>query len=153
MKGAKILLVGLAAFVGYKLFSKKGAAESLQFFVSKVAVRFSGITPIIDVTLGIHNPTNETLNVGSIAGELYINNNFAANIYGYQAVTIKSLGVSYFPISARLSLSGVASEIMDIINAITSGGFASLINQTLTFKGKVYAEGITFPLNFNYKVL
>lgn len=153
-KPIQIAIFATLAFLGIKLFSKTGAANKLQFFVSKVAVRFSGITPILDIILGVQNPTNETLRIGSIIGDLYINGDFAANVSGFQLTDIKGLGVSYFPISARLSVSGVVSQVLSIINSISSGGgIQSLINQTISFKGYVNAEGLTIPLNFQYKIV
>lgn len=153
-KPAKLLLFGAIGFLAYSFIAKKNAASRLQFYVSKVALRFSGITPILDIILAVQNPTQQNLKVGSILGELYINGNYAANISGFQLTDIKSFGVSYFPISARLSISGVVSQIIDIINGLSSGaGIQSLANQVLTFKGTVNAEGVSVPLNFNYKVL
>lgn len=154
MKPAKILLFAGLAFLGIKYFGKSSAASKLQFFVSKVSIRFAGITPVLDIILGIQNPTGSALRIGSIIGDLYINGNLAAQISGFQLTDIKALGVTYFPISARLSVSGVAFQIIDIIKNISSGaGLNSLLNQTLGFKGYVNAEGLTIPLNFNYKVV
>lgn len=148
-----ILFFSFLGYFGYKMLAKSGAAKALQFFVQKVSLRFSGITPVIDFVIGIQNPTNETLRIGSIVGELYINGNYAANISGFQLTTIQPVGVSYFPISARLSLSGVAMQIVDIVNGVSSDGISALANQTLRFKGTVYAEGVNIPLDFQYKVL
>lgn len=154
VKKSSVLLIGILAYFGIKAFAKKSAAEKLQFFVSKVSVRLSGITPIVDIILSIQNPTSETLRVGSIYGQLYLNGNYVANINGTQLTDVKGFGVSSFPISARLSVTGVISEIVDIIQAlINNPSLSALSNQTLGFKGYVGAEGLTVPLNFTYKVL
>lgn len=129
------------------------AADKLNYFVQKVTVTFSGFTPIVNVILAIQNPTGESLNIGSIVGDLYINDNYAANISGFQMTTIKPSTVTLFPLAARLSLSGLYGEVKDIINALSTGNVNVLINQTLKFKGRVYAEGVSIPLSFSYKVL
>lgn len=153
MKPANILLLSVLAYFGVKAIAKKGAADKLQYFVQKVSVRISGFTPILDIVLGIQNPTNEALRIGSIVGDLSINGHYVAAISGYQLTDIKARSVSFFPISARLSLSGVVSQVADIVNAVSSGSTQSLFNQALGFRGYVNAEGVTFPLNFEYKVL
>lgn len=149
----KYLLIGLAAYVGIRIFSKKTAAERLNYYVQKVSLRFSGFTPILDVILAIQNPTGTTLNVGSIVGDLYINDNYVANISGFQLTQIKPMAATLFPLSARLSISGVIGEAKDIIDALMVGNANVLLNQTLKFNGNVYAEGLTMPLKFTYKVL
>lgn len=103
--------------------------------------------------LGIQNPTGESLNVGSIVGDLSINGNYAANISGFQLTTIKAMSATLYPLAARLSVSGLFGEVQDIINAISQGNVNALLNQTISFKGHVYAEGVTLPLSFSYKVL
>ena len=149
----KPLLIGLGLFVGYRFISKKLAADKLNYFVQKVNIRFSGFTPIIDVILAIQNPTGTSINIGSIVGDLYINSNYVANISGFQLTQIKPAAATLFPLSARLSISGLYGEAKDIINAITTGNTNVLMQQTLKFKGNVYAEGVTMPLEFSYKVL
>ena len=153
MKPAQLIIFGALAFFGIKAFSKASAAGKLQFFVSKVALRFSGLTPILDFILGIQNPTNETLRVGSIVGQLFINGDFCANISGYQLTDVKNYATSYFPISARLSTSGLITQVVQIVEGVIDNGVNSLANQVLTFRGTVNAEGVSVPLNFNYKVL
>jgi hypothetical protein len=150
---AKILIVGAAAYLGIKLLSKKSAAEKLSYYVNKVSLRFSNWTPVLDVVIGVQNPTNTSINLGSILGDLYINNNYVANIAGYQLVPIAARSNTLYPISARLSVAGLIGEGKDIVNAISTGQYGAIINQTLKFKGYVNAEGLTMPLEFSYKVL
>lgn len=149
----KYLLLGVAAYLGVKLFAKKNAASHLNYYVQKVSIRFSGYTPILDVILAIQNPTGTALSVGSIVGDLFINDNYVANISGFQLTQIKPMAATLFPLSARLSISGLIGEAKDIINALMVGNTNVLLNQTLKFNGNVYAEGVTMPLKFSYKVL
>lgn len=147
------LLIGLAAFVGYSVLNKSQAADKLGFIVQKTGLRFEGLTPILDITIGIQNPTNETLTVRSVFGDVYINNIYVANVYSFSYVTIQRFGVTPLRISARLSLAGLFGEVKSIIQAITNGTFAAILNQTIKFKGMVHAEGVRLPLDFEYKVL
>lgn len=149
----KFLLLGLAAFVGFKFFAKKVAAEKLNYFVQKVSIRFSGFTPILDIIIGMQNPTGTTLNVGSIVGELYVNDTYIANVSGFQITQIAPMGTTLFPLSARLSVAGLIGEGKEIVDAILTGNTNALFNQVLRFNGNVYAEGVTMPLKFSYKVL
>lgn len=147
------IVLGLGAYLAIKLFAKKAAADKLSYFVQKVSLRFSGITPVLEIIIGVQNPTNTTINLGSIAGDLYINDNYVANIFSYQLVPIAARSATLYPISARLSLSGLIGEGKDIVEAISTGQYNTLLNQSLKFKGYVNAEGVTMPLQFSYKVL
>jgi hypothetical protein len=153
MKATTLILTGLAAFIGIKAFAKKKAADKLQFFVQKVSFRLSVLTPILDINVGISNPTSEPLRVASIVGELYINGTFVAMISGYRPTVIPGPGQTIFPISARLQASGIVQQGIAIVQAIQDGGAAAILNQVIRFKGNVLAEGITLPLDFTYKVL
>lgn len=153
MKPASLLVFAFLGYFGIKTFAKSGAAKNLQFFVQKVSLSFSGITPILNVMFGIQNPSSENLRIGSIVGSLYINGNYAANISGYQLTDIRGFATTYFPVSARLSLYGVVQEVKSIVDAISSGSLNALLNQQLRFKGVVNAEGFNVPLDFTYNVL
>lgn len=147
------LLIGLFAWAGIKLIGKKNAAERLQYFVQKVSFRLDGLTPVIDIICAVQNPTGETLTLGSIVGDVYIDSVIVAGVTSYQLTRIKGMSITYLPISARLSISGVISEAGALIDAIKSGGTSAIINKNVRFKGTVNAEGISLPLDFTYKVL
>lgn len=149
----KVVLIGIASFLGATMFLKILAAKRLNYFVQKVSFRFEGINPVMSIILGVQNPTRETITVGSIFGNLYINNNFVGTVYGFVPTTISGLSLTSFPISARLSLTGLLGEVKDIVTLITNGTFSAILNQVVSFKGSVNAEGLNMPLNFDYKVL
>jgi LEA14-like dessication related protein len=150
---AKYLLIGLAAWMGVTYFQKSQAAARLNYIVQRVNIRFEGITPILEILIGIQNPTSQTLTVSSIIGDLRLNGNYMAQIYGYSRTVIQPHSVSPLAITARLSLTGLYGEVKDIISAITNGNFNALLNQVVSFKGVINAEGVNIPMAFDYKVL
>ena len=149
----KYLLIGAAAFVGFTFLQKSQAANRLNFFVQKVNLRFEGLTPVMEILLGVQNPTNQVLYVRSILGDMYIDGSYVANVYGWQQVAIQPYRVTSLPIAARLSLTGLAGQVKDIVTQILQGTFSAILNKTVSFKGHVTAEGVSIPLVFDYKVL
>lgn len=149
----KYLLLGLAAFVGITYFRKSQAADRLNYFVQRVDLHFEGLTPILNIKIGVQNPTGTLLTVSSIIGDLKFNGEFVAQIYSYQRTPIAPYGVSTLPLSARLSLTGLYGSVKNIITAIQTGGFNALLNQVIGFKGVINAEGVNIPMAFEYKVL
>ncbi len=149
-----VVYVGLA-WVGYKFFNKMMAAKRLSFSVRGISVHFSGITPYMDVKIGVANPSNETLHVGSIVGDMYMNGNYVSSISAYGLTEIKGLGESVVPVTAKLSLTGVAAEIQDIVKGIIDKQpLQTILSKTeLKFKGYINAEGTTIPMDFSYKIL
>jgi LEA14-like dessication related protein len=153
MQTGKVIVLGVLGYFGYKVFAKKNALDQLRFFVHKVSLRFSILTPVLDIVIQIQNPTAEPITVNSIVGDLFINDHYVANISSYQLTKINGVSATYFPVSARLSIGGIINEGADIVKAITSGGINSIINSKIRFKGYVYAERLRAPLDITYKVL
>lgn len=142
----KSLLLPAALFIGWLVYSQKKALDQLQFLVQGVGIKFDNFTPILKVDLMCQNVSNETFKINSIVGSLYSNNNYIGNVSNFTQISVLPSSQIIVPIEIRLSLTGIVS---DLINLITT---KSGITQNLVLNGYINASGIVAPLNINYKL-
>ena len=140
------ILIPAALFIGWLVYSKSKAINTLTFVVYGVGLKWSNITPILKVDLMVQNVSNETFNISSIVGSLYSNNIYVGNVTSFTPVNVLPASQIIVPIEIRLSLSGIVS---DLVSLITLG---SGISQNLLLNGYINASGIVAPLNITYKV-
>jgi LEA14-like dessication related protein len=143
----KPTIIGLSflALLGLYFFNQQRDAGYLEYVVKRVDLNWAGASPIFTVSLGIQNPSNTTFTVESIAGTLYSNGDPLGNISAFDKIVIPPNDETVYPLNFRLSLIGVAS---DIIKIFTGGG----TSQQIEFDGVVNANGIAVPLKFKYVI-
>lgn len=123
-------------------------ATRLNFFIAKLVPRFQGLTPVLDIYVGIMNPTGGTFSINSIAGDVYANNDFIGNLSSFTLTTIKPNSQTVFIATLRMSLIGIVSEVW---NAVSAG--LSTVTFTLKFQGTVNVNGVPVPAVMSYKII
>lgn len=134
----------LTALIIKSIYSLKTSVQALQIKV--LSLNIKGIDKIY-LSLQIFNPTNQSLTLDSISGEVYFNNTMIGVIQYFNTVPIAPLAYSKFEnILVELSPQGVFQLTKNILirNKETGGNFL--------IKGNVYSKGIAFPFMQSYKV-
>lgn len=142
----KPLLIAGGAYYLYTLIAKGGAAASLNYRVVKVSISFDGLTPILQLTIGVQNPTNQSFTIRSIVGDITSNDNYLANVSSFTASYIVPNAESLLQINARVSVLGLASDVYDTITGNSD------IRQNIKFAGSVNVDGVVIPLKLNYAI-
>lgn len=143
----KPTVIGIIILAGFGLafYNQQRSAGFLEYVVKNVGLSFPGATPILNVEIGIQNPSNTSFVVSAIAGTLYANGEPLSNISSFAEVNIPAKTQAIYPLDFRLSLLGIVS---DIVKIFSSGGIA----QQLEFKGTVNANGAAFPINLKFQI-
>lgn len=136
------LLLAVAAFIGLVAFTKKKAADLLNFNFAGIDAHFDGITPVITVNVAVQNPTNEAFHVRAITGNLTANNYDIGTVSNFNAATIPPASQVIYPLDIRVSLFGIVS---DLWNAIKGNG----LQQKIKFDGIANVDGVSIPLIIN----
>lgn len=141
----------ILAPIAYLLF-KGGStlynASRLNFYVAKIVPRLQGITPVLDIYIGVQNPTGGTFTVQSAVGKVYANDNFLGDLSSFTLTTVKPNQQTMFIASLRMSLVGLAQEIY---NAISQG--ISTVSFNLKFTGTVNVNGVPVPIALGYRII
>lgn len=134
------LLLGVAAAAVALMATKKATdAIRLKFSFAGVAVKWEGITPILNLKFGIANVTTSEYIIQALAGDVYLNNKYLGSISTFDPITIKPLGVSYTTVNLKVSLSGVVEQIKSILNKEIGG--------VVAFSGAVTIAGVSLPVS------
>lgn len=143
----KPTIVGLVflAGIGLYFYNQNRSAGFLEYIVKRVQLNWSGLSPILTVNIGIQNPSNTSFVVSGLAGTLYANGEPISNVSSFAEVSIPAKTEAVYPLDCRLSLIGVAS---DIVKIFSGGGIA----QTLKFDGTVNANGVALPITLNFTI-
>lgn len=138
------LIIGGAVLLYFN--SQKNAAGHLIFFPGTITdMAFEDGTPVAYITVIVQNTSNATLQVNSIAANVFSNNTLIGNISQFQPITIPGNSQVALPVKVTFFLMGAVS---DIINAFQLGHFS----QTLVFDGQVNVGGVQGALKLSYKV-
>jgi LEA14-like dessication related protein len=136
------------AFVLFKGGSTLYNASRLNFYVAKLVPRLQGATPVLDIYIGVQNPTGGTFTIQSAAGKVYANENYLGDLSSYQLTTIKANQQTFFVATLRMSLVGLAQEIY---NAVSQG--LSTVSFNLKFNGTVNVGGVPVPVSLGYRII
>lgn len=145
-----ILYVGGAAaaillFMGGKLAYN---ATRLQFYIAKIGLRMSGLTPYVDVDLMIQNPAASDYELTAFVGQLYFNGSLMGNASIFTPVPVKAYNETKVVIPVKLSLLGSAQTLIALLqNGGTSNG------ATLRVTGTVTVNSIPVPLDVTQNII
>ena len=144
-KSNKILIastVGLAAVaLLYKGGTLKDTVSSIQPQLTKLKINF----PKIFATIQIFNPTNNTINIDSLVGEVFFNGKAIGQIQYINKTPIAPLTRSTFDdVLIRLTPIGLATILKDVINSRPDSG-------TFGITGKIFIKGLGIPFNQSMK--
>jgi len=123
-------------------------ASRLNFYVSKIVPRLQGITPVLDIYIGVQNPTGGTFTIQSAVGKVYANENYLGDLSSFTLTTVKPNQQTFFIASLRMSLVGLAQEVY---NSISEG--LSTVTFNLKFNGTVNVNGVPVPIALAYRII
>lgn len=140
------LLLAAAALTYY--FMRKGnAAKNLKvYFAGLNFEKSSGVVPNIIAIFRLVNPTNSSLTVTSIAGDISVNGKIVAGFSQVQKFEILPNSESNYKIKVTPSGFTVALTIIDLIKTKAK-------NLTANFNGTINADGLNIPINQTVKAL
>ena len=143
----KYLLLLAAAGAGYWLWSQAKSISALNYVISGVQLGWSGITPLINLTLAVQNVSNQSYILNSFVGTVSVNGNNIGNVSNFTPTAIPATSQTPYTLNIALSLVGAVS---DLINLITNKTGAQ---QDIVLSGYVNASGIVTAVTLNYTVI
>lgn len=133
--GYTLLGVAVMYFVGK---AKAGKNLVVNFKSVKIEKIQFGSSPLLSLTFSIYNPTNDSLVLNAIAGNVFLNNRFVGNFINQQAVTVPPKSFINYTVQSRVSILNIVTEGISI--------FQNPKPVTIFFDGTVNAEGLNLPI-------
>lgn len=137
------ILILMAAAAALFFVGRAGLRSRLSFRLLGVKLRGSILQPVLDISLGVQNPTRQRATLRSIVADLTIDGKFIANVSFFGETVIKPIGETPVSISARPSLTGAFSSVADILTR--EGGTKAVA----LLKGSANIDGITYPVEIS----
>jgi LEA14-like dessication related protein len=132
----------IAGAVAYYYLSFGTAAKKIKFYFQSLkfgASKGLNIPPIFAV-FRIVNPSNTTLTVDSIAGDILVNGSILASIQNLQSFTIAARSEKLYEIKIEAPISNILSTAYQLFT--TRGK-----KFNISFDGTVNAAGAAIPVN------
>lgn len=137
MRQNTVILLVLAAAVGYWAYTKYGAVTNLQFVPRGITASGTGF----QVALGVQNTSNVGVQYNSFAGSLIVNGSNVANVTDFQPVAIAPNAETDLQINITANLLGLASQALSQIQ----NGFTGI--QSAVLQGTANVGGSQYPVN------
>lgn len=133
--GAVVLYLALKAF-NIINFAKNVLVEFKQF-------RLGGsiLSPQVYMTFQVSNPTNATVTIDGITGNVFFQSQNIATVFSQQSYQIEA----YKKTDVELMAVSNITDLLSIIKPFMSGGYRNQLN----FQGSILVNNISLPINFN----
>lgn len=141
MRKNVLIFGGIAAVIGFYLFTKANAGKKI--IISYKKLKFVGplYNPKVYVTINLQNPTNQNFNINSIDGTLFLNNEEFGYISLKDKKVLKRNTTEEIDIEIRLLALTSIKTIIDIIKK------KNIKNTKLRIQGNANVDGIVVPFN------
>jgi LEA14-like dessication related protein len=147
MNPLAVIGLGIAAYYFLSKSQTASAVDKMRFLLSSVKVTFSGLSPRLNLDVLIQNPTNETVVVKAIAGDVKVNGTKVGAVSSFQTVTIKPVAETTATLIVVIPLAGVATQIINLISGNIPG------EAVVNIIGTVNVNGAVVPLDITYKIV
>jgi LEA14-like dessication related protein len=132
----------IAAAVAYYYISFGSAAKKLKFYFQSIKFGPSkGLSiPPIYAVFRIVNPSNTTISVESIAGDITINGNPLASIQNLEKFTVSARSERFYEVKIQAPITNILSTAYTLFT--TKGK-----KYTIAFDGTINAAGAAIAIN------
>jgi hypothetical protein len=134
------ILILAGGFAAWWLWSRATTLQSLNFIPRGLAVVGGAISLII----GVQNPTNNSLQLNSLSGNLIMNGNAIGNVADFQPVLIGANNETQINLLVTANFFGIAAGALNAIE----GNETSVINANL--QGTANVNGTPLPVNITF---
>lgn len=146
-KTAVVLLVG-AGLLAWSFLSKANVINALKILIQRIKVEFSGLSPVITLVVLVQNPTSDKFTVYSLAGDVFVNNNYIGNVSMFTKTEIIGNSQTEIPLTIKLSIVSMISNIVDIVTGKSAGG-----GGVVGLSGTINIDNASIPVNIAYKII
>jgi LEA14-like dessication related protein len=149
MKKNYIWIVAAVAAFGFYLYSRMNFAKSLIFRLTDIKPDGNLKNPHLIISINVTNPSNQTANIKSIAGTLYMDDKSIAVINTSTTQIIEPQTDSILKVIAKPQIIGIALLIKDLLYKSKR----SKINaRDYKFEGNINVDGVLLPINESIKL-
>lgn len=104
-----------------------------------------GINPVLELSLGVQNTSNQSFTINSLAGDLYLSNTYLGNVSLFSPAIIRPNSETLITVKARLVLVAAA---VNLYNAFKSKTFKG----SLVMDSTANIDRLQVPVDISYTI-
>lgn len=132
------IIFGGIALVGYYLFDKaKKFYEGLDISFQNISVKGDAINPIVVIELKIKNPSNASVNINEIQGNILYKDKIIGTVKSLDKETIEPDSILFYDLEINSTFGGIAEIVKNFFLYKNSFDFY--------FDGTINLNGFTLP--------
>lgn len=131
-----------AAGAAIFLISKYRFGQKAVFLLRGIKPSGTLLKPTLDVDISVQNPTNQSITIKSITGDLSVNNRYVANVSAFGDQEVQPNSENILKLVARPSAIGIIQSVIAIIRNKEN-------KFTASFNGTANVNGLVVPINEN----
>jgi len=146
MRKNVLIFGGIAAVVAFYLFTKANAGKKVA--ISFQSLKFGGdlLSPKIIISLLLQNPTNQSFNINSIVGSVFLNDKFVGEINTFKKVVLTGNATGVIDVNLKL---GLLQSFTTVKNIIKNKGLKTVVARV---QGNANVDGLVLPFNENISI-
>ncbi len=137
----KNLIYILGGGLALWLATRVSLGKRLIFNFSSIQPKGKVLNPILEITIGAQNPTNQRATINSITGTLFLDGKEISNISSFRQQTIMPNAETFINIEARPGLIGIVNIVRDIFSREKSKTYK------FRFAGSANVDNIVIPID------
>lgn len=146
------VIIAIGAIVYWSATKANAVAtiRSLVYSIQKVEPSCEGflcLSPILQLTIRIFNPTDNALNLQSISGDVFINGQNIGKMYAFNIPAIQANAPTDIAIKVQGSSITLLTQAVQVIKGQNGP------NVTMRITGTANGEGLLVPLDIQYRIL
>lgn len=146
MRKNVLIFGGIAAVVALYLISKAKAGKKVLINFQSLKLGGSFLAPKVAISLLLQNPTNQTFNINSIAGSVFLNDKYIGVINLFNKKVLSPNVSEVIDIDLKLSLLQSYTAIKNIIKT------KDLMTVVARVEGNANVDGIVLPFKENITI-
>lgn len=143
-------VTAVVVFAGLFIVSRFVAGKAVSRFTfafTSIDIAYMGMVPILTVGIAVKNPTNTTVHINRIAGDIYVNGEYIAQVSNLKGASIAALGETLYKIDVELMVNAIVRELMDVLRGALSKPIY------IRFDGTAVIEDIGIPIDVTHKLV
>lgn len=137
MKNLFWIVGGAAALF---LLSRYRFGQKASFILRSLRPGGSLFQPTLNIEMAVQNPTNQTIKIKSITGDISVNDKYLANVSAFGDQTVLPNSESTLRLVARPSAVGIFESVRELLTSPAGKAVAQ-------FQGSANVDGIVVPIS------
>lgn len=140
----KYLGLIIAAGAAYYFFRKYRVGKNARFYFKAVSIKGKKLV----IRIAVQNPTNSSIKLQSLAGEVYANDKLVGNVSSFTPIQIAANSETVLSFDIVPNVAGLINLISNFVKTLVKK--TQKLGLRIKLDGTANVDGISLPVNISY---